>query len=69
MHSGNLATEIDKNFLYIFEGLIPLLIAFYLSGRSKSCSDRFTEAKKELVMNLKVYVHNYPQFKIFVLLI
>lgn len=62
MHSGNLATEIDKNFLYIFEGLIPLLIAFYLSGRSKSCSDRFTEAKKELVMNLKRFADFHLPF-------
>ncbi|XP_019850747.1 PREDICTED: inositol 1,4,5-trisphosphate receptor type 3-like isoform X1 [Amphimedon queenslandica] len=54
MHTDNLATKIDKNFLYIFEGLIPLLIAFYSSGRSKSCSDRFTEAE-ELVQELKKF--------------
>ena len=54
IHSGNLATNIDKSFLYIFEGLIPLLIAFYSSGRSKSCSDRYIEAGEKLVNELKV---------------
>lgn len=33
-HGGNLTTEVDQNLLYIIEGLIPLLIAFYSSGRS-----------------------------------